>query len=96
MADQTRGLVGRQVGIRVKGARVPVGVVVPLVGASVVVEFANFDGSLPAKVVFELALFRELVAEVGEVEGLDLIGDVVEDGRVRGLRRCAEDVAVGY
>ena len=99
MAHQARGPVGRQARLGVESARVPVDVVVPRVGAGVVVELADLDRSLPAAVAFELALFRGLVAEVGEVEGLDLGRDVVGDGRcVRGrLGRCgAEDVAVRF
>lgn len=96
MAHQPRGLVGRQAGFGFESARVTVDVVVPLIGAEVVVELADFDRTIPAEVSLELALFRGLVAEVGQVEGLDLAGDVVEDGGVGGLRRGAEDVAVGF
>ena len=44
----------------------------------------------------KLALFLELVAIVRQTKGHNLAGDVVEDGRVGGLRRGAEDVAVGF
>ena len=96
VAHQARGLVGRQARLSTESARVPVDVVIPAVGAEVVVELADFDRSVPAAVVFELALFRELVAEVGQVERLDLARNVVENGRVWRLGRGAEDVAVGF
>ena len=95
MAYQARSLIGRQASPRVESARVPVDVVIPPVGAYVVVKLADFDGSIPAQVLAQLALFRDLVAKPGKMEGLDLAGDVVEDGRVRGSRRGTEDVAVG-
>ena len=96
MADQPRGVIARQPRLLVESPRVTVGVVIPPIGAHVVVELADLDRSLPAEVSFELALFRRLAAEVVELERHDLAGDVVEDGRVGGLRGGAEDVAVGF
>lgn len=61
-----------------------------------VVELADFDGCLSAEVIFELALFRDFVAEVGEGERLDVVGKGVEGGGVWSMGRGAEDVAVGF
>lgn len=44
----------------------------------------------------KLALFLGLVAIVRQTKGLNLACDVVEDGRVGGLRFGAENVAVGF
>ena len=44
----------------------------------------------------KLALFLGLVAIVRQTKGLNLACDVVEDGRVGGLRLGAENVAVGF
>lgn len=59
-----------------------------------VVELADFGRSIPAKVFLKLALFRDLIAEIAEVERLDLACYIVEDGDVWILRRGAENVAV--
>lgn len=91
---QTRRLISLRARLITKSTRVAIDVVVPAIGARMVVEFTHFDRILPAEVFFQLPLFRELVAEVGQVERLDLGGDVVEDGRVGGLGRGAEDEAV--
>lgn len=96
MAYQPRDLVGRQARIGLESACIPVDVVVPLIGAQVVVELADFGGSSPSKVLFELALFCRFVAEIGKIEGLDLAGDGVKDGRVWSLRCGAEDIAIGF
>lgn len=96
VAYQSRSLIDRQAGLSIESTRVPVDIVIPFVGAQVVVELAHLNGSLPAEVIFQLALFRQLVAQAREVEGLDLAGDVVEHGRVGRLRRGAKDVAVCF
>lgn len=97
MAHQARGLIEWQARISVVRALVPVDVVIPPIGTLVIIEFADLDRPFPTAVALELAHFRSFVAEVGKFEGLDLGGDVTEDRlRVRGSRRGAEDVAVGF
>lgn len=96
VAYQSGGLVGRQARLSVESACIAVDVVIPLIGARMVIELASFDRAFPAEMSFELALFCDLVAKIGKVEGLDLVGDVVEDGRVWVLRRGAEDIAIGF
>lgn len=96
VAHQPGGLVGRQARVGIESACITIDVVIPLIGASVVVELADFDSSPPSQMLLQLALFRALVAKIGKVEWLNLVGDVVEDGRVGGSRRSAEDVAVGF
>lgn len=96
MAYQTRCLVGGQARLGVESACFAVDVVIPLVGAEMVVELADFHGPSPSKALFKLTLFCELVAEVGKIEGLNLVGNVVKDEGVWSLRRGAEDVAIGF
>ena len=96
MADQARDLVGRQARRGLESARIPVDVVVPPIAAEVVVELADFNASVPSEPLLELAPFSALVAVVGKREGLDLAGDVFQDGRGWSVRRGAKDIAVGF
>lgn len=90
MAHEPRRLIDRQARVLVEGARVPVGVVIPAILSPVVVELAHLHRPLPTELPFELALLLDLVAQVGQVEGHDVGGDIVEVEDGRGV----EDVAV--
>ena len=96
VAHRPGGLIGRQARVGIESACITVDVVIPLIGASVVVELTDFDSSPPSQMLLQLALFRALVAKIGKIEWLDLAGNIVEDGHVSGSRRSADDVTVGF
>ena len=96
MAYQSCDLIDRQAGFPIESASIPVDVVIPVIGARVIVELADLHRTLPPKVLSKLALFLGLVAIVRQTKGHNLACDVVEDGRVGGLRLGAENVAVGF
>jgi hypothetical protein len=59
-----------------------------------IVEFANFHTPVPAEISFQLTFFCHFVADVCEVEWLDLVRDVIEYIGVFGTR--ADDEAVFF